>query len=310
MSAESLKCRGLVVVTCACALLALMSSCAGVAKASARRTPALSAHRYLVPVYPAQLVPALREYRAYVGGLLTTLDTQVTTLLTAEQAGNLAESESDWLPAHLTWLEIGQDDGAYGAFGALGAEIDGTAAGLVGGTASRSFTGFHKIELDLWTNHDVGVAADDTLELQKLLGKLQALGMTRELPGTTSGLSAWVLRCHEILEDADRDSLTGDDNYGSGTAMASVTADVAATREMLTLLYPEIHAREPRLVKAVRGQLSALDGAAVATQVSGAWVGPAAIPRPLEERVDADTGAALERLAQISDLIQVLGVKS
>jgi hypothetical protein len=30
------------------------------------------------------------------------------------------------LTAHLTWLKIGQDDGAYGAFGELGRAIDGT----------------------------------------------------------------------------------------------------------------------------------------------------------------------------------------
>ena len=46
--------------------------------------------------------------------------TQVGALRTAVDAGSLAAAESAWLAAHLTWLSIGQDDGAYGAFGELG----------------------------------------------------------------------------------------------------------------------------------------------------------------------------------------------
>jgi high-affinity iron transporter len=289
------------------ALLVGVVAAVAVIAATAAQARTARTHRYLIAVPPGELRPALRTYRAYVNGLLNTLDGQVSALLSAEQSGQLSAAEADWLPAHLSWLEIGQDDGAYGAFGALGGEIDGTAAGLVGGTSSRKFTGFHRIEFDLWTEHDAAAAATDTVELQQLLAQLQTLGMNREMPGTASFMSDWVLRCHEILEDADRDSLTGNDDYGSGSDMASVTADVTATREMLTLLYPEIHAREPRLVKAIRGQLTALDRAALATQVNGAWVGLAAIPRPLEEQVNADTGAALERLAPISDLIRVVG---
>lgn len=273
-------------------------------RARARARPT---HRYVIPVAPGQLRLALRAYRAYVSGLLTTLDGQLATLLSAEQGGDLAQAQADWLPAHLSWLEIGQDDGAYGAFGELGREIDGTSAGLIGGTGSPRFTGFHRVELDLWTLHDTTAAATDTLRLQQLLARLQALGMLRELPGSASIMSNWVLRCHEILEDADRDTLTGADDYGSGTAMASVSADVSATREMLMLLRPEIHARAPRLLPAIRVRLAALDRAAAATQVNGAWVGLAAVPQALDERVNALTGAALERLAPISELIQVVG---
>ena len=89
---------------------------------------------------------------------LATVRFDLTALAGAISAGNLVEAQSDWLTAHLAWLDIGQDDGAYGCFGALGGEIDGTAAGLVGGTASPQFTGFHKIELELWTDGNLTAA--------------------------------------------------------------------------------------------------------------------------------------------------------
>jgi hypothetical protein len=78
---------------------------------------------------------------AYVDQLLNALHTQVATLVATVIAGDLAGAKSAWLTAHLTWLKIGQDDGAYGAFGELGPAIDGTAAGLVLGIADPHFTG-------------------------------------------------------------------------------------------------------------------------------------------------------------------------
>ena len=52
------------------------------------------------------------------------------------------------------------------------------------------------------------------------------------LPATATGIGNWLLRPHEVLEDALRDSLTADDDYGSGTDLASITADVAAVRTL------------------------------------------------------------------------------
>ena len=121
--------------------------------------------------YLAPQTHELSEYRAYVAGKLATLGGQLGALSAAVGSGNLAAARSAWLSAHLTWLEIGQDDGAYGAFGTLGGEIDGLAAGHRLGTADPSFTGFHRVEFDLWTRRDLGAAATDTATLQELLAR-------------------------------------------------------------------------------------------------------------------------------------------
>ena len=80
------------------------------------------------------------------------------------------------------------------------------------------------------------------------------------------------LRTHEILEDALRDELSGEDDYGSGTDMASVEADVDGTRELLSLLAPLLRPRAPDLMSTVTAQLDTLDAALSATQVDGQWV--------------------------------------
>jgi iron uptake system EfeUOB component EfeO/EfeM len=261
----------------------------------------------VIPVPALQLDQPMRVYRAYVRGSLGTLQAQLSELSARLGIGDVAGAQAAWLAAHLTWLRIGQDDGAYGAFGNIGRQIDGTAAGLVGGTADPGFTGFHKVELDLWTRDDPAAAMTDAGQLQRLVARLAARKLGPELPMTPVGLSTWTLRAHEILEDALRDSLSGDDEYGSGTALASVLADVSATREMLTLLAPVIDPRAPRLVGRAHRQLAAVVRAAQAGRVDGRWTAVSRLPAAMRERTDAAVGAVLETLAPIPDVVQLAG---
>ncbi len=108
----------------------------------AATTTAAAASR-IVPIQPIELYHPLSEYANYVEQRLHTLRPQLTALRTAAGEGDLATAKHDWLAAHTTWLEIGQDDAAYGAFGQLGQDIDGLPHGLHGTTASKQFTGFH-----------------------------------------------------------------------------------------------------------------------------------------------------------------------
>jgi high-affinity iron transporter len=207
----------------------------------------------------------------------------------------------------VTWLEIGEDDGAYGAFGNLGSRIDGGASGLVGGTSSPKFTGFHRVELDLFRHHNLDAAQRDTAVLARLVGSLTPKAVASTLIPTNDVISGWTLRPHEILEDALRDTLSGEDNYGSGSQLASVRADAAATREIMTLLAPLIDARAHHLVPTAKTQLAALDRAIAAARTREGRAGLTTLPVRARQRIDATTGAALETLAPVSELMQISG---
>jgi hypothetical protein len=259
----------------------------------------------VVPVQVRQLLGPLARFRDDVAGQIASLAPQVAAMQTAIADGDLAGARADWLTAHQTWLSIGEDDGAYGAFGALGQAIDGTAAGRVGGTANPRFTGFHRVELDLWGPDGLATAGPDAATLDRYVQLLQAGDLSELMPGSTEGVNAWVLRPHEILEDALRDTLSGDDEYGSGTALASVLADVDATRETLELLAPLITPRAPRLVGDAHRELTRLtDAIDAAHGADGGWLAIARLPRAQREQIDAACGAALETLARVPDLLR------
>jgi iron uptake system EfeUOB component EfeO/EfeM len=270
------------------------------ADGTVRRTPVECSYR-------TSEAEELAQYRSYVAGQLTTLQSQLATLQAAITGGDLNAAESAWLTAHLTWLSIGQDDGAYGCFGELGGEIDGLAGGLPLGTADPGFSGFHRIEYDLWTNHDLSAAANDTQTLEQLLTKLMASPLQSYLPATPNGIANWLLRPHEVLEDADRDTLSADDDYGSGTGLASLTADVTAVRTMLSELSPTLSPLAPRMIADAGAELDALDAALASTQVNGGWVSLQNLPVRQRQQIDADLGTLAETLAPLPDVMTSTG---
>jgi iron uptake system EfeUOB component EfeO/EfeM len=250
----------------------------------------------------------LDRYRADVAGKLQALRSQVIGLSDAVRSGSLERARAAWLTAHVTWLEIGQDDGAYGAFGLLGGQIDGLAAGHRLGTSDPGFTGFHRIEFDLWTRHDLVAAAADTAILQRLLARLMRTSLSNWLPATANGIANWLLRPHEVLEDALRDSLTADDDYGSGTDLASIAADVAATRELLSELAPQVNLLAPGLIARASAELTALGHAIAITRQAGRGaVSIQDLPIRARQQIDADVDAALETLAPLPDLTTSTG---
>jgi high-affinity iron transporter len=254
----------------------------------------------VVPVTAQELAGPRRAYRAYARRLLARLPAQLGTLRADIAGGDLAAAQDAWLAAHLTWLELGQDDGGYGIFGNLGREIDGTAAGLVAGTADAHFTGFHKVELDLWRKHDLAAAGPDAAALARLAATAAAQLRRLAIP-----LSDVPLRCHEVLEDALRDTLSGNDDYGSGTGLASVLADVTVTRELLGLVATLVVPRSPRLIPAARAALSRLAATAAAGRAGGRWTTVTALSLTQREDIDGAIGAALETLAPVPDLLRL-----
>jgi high-affinity iron transporter len=259
----------------------------------------------IAAIVPVELYQPLAQYTAYVERLLARLRPQLRALRSAALANNPRAAKRDWITAHVTWLEIGQDDDAYGAFGQLGQEIDGPASGLADTSSNPHFTGFHEVELDLWRKHDLPAAATSAKRLVSLVGKLNHSTVAADLPTTALALDGWVLRCHEILEDALRDSLSQDDDYGSNSDLTSLAADVTATREMLIVLAPLLESRVPRIVTQGSRDLNAVDAAIQAAGGPLTRSNVADLPLRQRQALDQATGAALEDLAPVSELMQV-----
>ena len=85
-------------------------------------------------------------------------------------------------------------------------------------------------------------------------------------------------RAHEVIENALEFQLTGHDDYGSGTTLASTLASITASRVLLALLHPLLAPRYPGL-PAVYSGLSQLQSLLETEQLpNGWWVPVSALP--------------------------------
>ena len=244
---------------------------------------------------PAQTMSAaITSYRGYVNGKLDTLTGQVLTLKASIGNNDLDAARRQWLDAQLTWQRVGA---AYDSFAELGDAINGLPNGLPKGTADPGFTGLHRIEFGLYHGQGPGqlapVAATLLTDIDKLRGQLNALTMDgSELP----------IRCHEILEDSLRDNLSGNNDQGSGMALALTAADVDGTRVVLTVLSAIIDRLHAGYAATLSTALDRVATALAATRVDGEWPHYQATALSVRQPVTGSLGAALELLAYVPAL--------
>jgi iron uptake system component EfeO len=247
-----------------------------------------------VPVTYNDLVPPDKEYQAYVAAGLKTLVGQTETLDGDVQQGNLAAARRDWLPAHLTYETLGA---AYDAFGNFDDEIDGRADAL--GENNPQWTGFYRLEYGLWHGQSASELTPYANDLAADVRSLLAAWPTMEIPLIDIGL-----RTHEILENALEFQLTGHDDYGSGTTLATTLANIQGTRELLSLLHPLLATRYPGL-PAVYTWLDRLQALLEAEhQPDGTWVPVSQLPQSASQAIDAACSQALEELAPIASIAE------
>jgi iron uptake system component EfeO len=247
-----------------------------------------------VPVTFNDLVGPAKEYQAYVSVGLKTLAAQTSVLASDVQHGNLTAARRDWLTAHLTYETLGA---AYDAFGTFDDEIDGRADAL--GVTNPQWTGFYRLEYGLWHGQSAGELMPYATKLTADVRALQAAWPTTEIPLIDIGL-----RTHEILENALEFQLTGHDDYGSGTTLATTLANIQGTRELLSLLHPLLVTRYPGL-PGVYTWLNRLQVLLEAEhQPDGTWVAVSQLSQTARQDIDAACSQALQELAPIASIAE------
>jgi iron uptake system component EfeO len=247
-----------------------------------------------VPVSFNDLLGPDKAYQAYVEAGLKTLVGQTQTLNSDVQHGNLAAARRDWLPAHLQYETLGA---AYDAFGNFDDEIDGRADAL--GVTNPQWTGFYRLEYGLWHGQPASELAPYANDLAADVRSLLATWPTMEIPLIDIGL-----RTHEIMENALEFQLTGHDDYGSGTTLATVLANIQGDRELLSLLHPLLVSRYPGL-PAVYTWLDRLQALIEAQhQPDGTWVPVSQLPQAASQAIDAACGQLVEELAPIASIAE------
>lgn len=248
----------------------------------------------VVPVTANDLLAPVRAYQGQVNDGLVTLAGLTGTLATVVRSGDRAGSQAAWLAAHLSYERLGA---AYGTFGDSDGAINGTTAGLPGGTADPDFTGFHRLEYGLW--HDEPMTSLTTVADQL---DTDARGLRDSFPQQQIDPADLGLRAHEIMENTLQFELTGRTDYGSGTNLATALANLDGSRAVLTVLRPLLVPRMPNLSD-VDSWVDRTDKALrSAARPDGSWTPVALLDHGLRQKINAAVSELTELLAPVATI--------
>jgi iron uptake system EfeUOB component EfeO/EfeM len=255
------------------------------------------------PVSPAAFARPTAEYRAYAERWAARLAGEVPHLRAALAGGDRAPAERQWGIAFSDYLHLGA---VYGLLpGTLDARIDGLPHALPGpGAPNLSFSGLHRIEMGLWTGASPASLAAWANRLQTDVGTLR-----RVLPTVQIDPLDYATRAHEILEDAQRDFLSGVDVPWSGAGVLATAAGVTATEEVVSTLTPLLVQRDGTLLdvnnwldrlQSVLNQLRAAHG--------GSWPALGQLTLTQREELNGTMAGALGPLSNIPGSLETTAI--
>lgn len=228
----------------------------------------------------AALAEATASYQRYVRSQTAALLTKTEEFVAAVKAGDVAKAKALYPVTRTYWERI---EPVAESFGDLDPKIDGREEVVEEG---MEFTGFHRIEKDLWTTGDIskdGPIADRLLvDVKAIVAKADAEKLTPLQ--LANGAKA-------LLDEVASGKITGEEERYSHTDLWDFNANLEGSKAAVAALRPALEQRAPDLVKqldaefanveAVLGKHRAGDGWKLHTQLSKAEL------KELSDRINA-----------------------
>lgn len=244
-------------------------------------------------VYATQLDAAAQTYHGYVTTQATLLRERTAPFVAAVQAGDVRTAKSLYAAARAPWerIQVAAEDVE------LDAEIDGSGIGL---DAGESFSGFHRLEKDLWVD---GLQSDSSAVAKALLADVDTL---------VEGVDGLELDGHslcggakELLDFAVVTTLQGRESPYAGTDLSDLAARAEGSQAAVEALRPLLTEVDPTLLATIDDRFATLR-AVLDTHRSGAgYVGYDELtPAQLTELAHALDGAG-EPVSKLGGTVMV-----
>jgi len=190
-----------------------------------------------------QLTDGIKSYRRYVLGQAAELQTQTKEFTAALRAGDIEKAKALYADTRRHYERI---EPIAETFTDLDVKIDIRAGGNPKGT---EWTGFHRIEKELWANNDVKAAARYADRLEADIAELRRTLKTTEVTPEQLANGA-----RQLMDEVATGKITGEEERYSHTDLADFQANLEGAQAAYTSLRPVVAARKPALAKEVDAQ--------------------------------------------------------
>jgi iron uptake system component EfeO len=230
----------------------------------------------------AKLAAATASYQRYVKSQTDALLVKTQEFVDAVKAGDVAKAKALFPVARTYWERI---EPVAEIFGDLDPKIDGREDVVADG---MEFTGFHRIEKDLWVTGDIsrsGPMADRLMvDIREIVAKANAEKLTPlQLANGAK----------ELLDEVASGKITGEEDRYSHTDLWDFNANLEGSKAAIAALRPVLEERSPDLVKTLDTQFANVERVLGQHRVGDGW------------RLHPELSQA--QLRELSDAINALG---
>jgi iron uptake system component EfeO len=240
----------------------------------------------------AALSQATTSYGRYVTAQTEALVQKTGDFVAAVKAGNVAKAKALY-PVARTYYE--RIEPVAEVFGDLDAKVDGREDGA---TPELPFSGFHKLEKDLWNSGDIskdGPVADQLLtDVKAIVAKAKA-----------EKLSPLQLAngAKELLDEVANGKITGEEDRYSHTDLWDFAANVDGSQAAVAALRPALEQRDTTLVKQIDAGFASVETELGKYRVGDGWKLHNQLTQPELKGLSDAINALAEPISKIAGVI-------
>nr|WP_062339815.1 iron uptake system protein EfeO [Herbidospora sakaeratensis] len=240
----------------------------------------------------AALAEATASYKRYVKTQSDTLLVKTQEFVDAVKAGEIDEAKALFPVARTYWERI---EPVAEIFGDLDPAIDAREADLAEG---EEWTGFHKIEKDLWITKDIsqdGPIADKLItDVKTIVDKANAAELTPL--NLANGAK-------ELLDEVATGKITGEEDIWSHTDLWDFAANLAGSKAAVQSLRPVLEERDADLVATLDEKFAAAEAELGAHQKGDGWRLHDELSKDELKRLSDVINALAEPISKIAPLV-------
>jgi iron uptake system component EfeO len=206
------------------------------------------------------LQQATESYSRYITSQSEALVVKTGDFVTAVKAGDIDKAKA-LFPVARTYYE--RIEPVAEIFGDLDPKIDGREDDA---TKELPFTGFHKIEKDLWVAGDI--SKDGPIADQLLTDVKEVVTKAKDEKLSPLQLANGA---KELLDEVANSKITGEEDRYSHTDLWDFAANVDGSQAAVAALRPALEQRDPALVKQIDTAFTAVDNELAKYRVGDGW---------------------------------------
>ncbi|GAA1307801.1 lipoprotein [Planotetraspora silvatica] len=208
----------------------------------------------------AKLADATASYKRYVQTQSEALLTKTQEFVDAVKAGDIDKAKALFPVARTYWERI---EPVAEVFGDLDPAIDARENDVEKG---QEWTGFHKIEKDLWVEKDI---SKDGPLADKLIADVTTI--TQKANAATLSPVQLGNGAKELLDEVATGKITGEEDRYSHTDLWDFDANLQGSQASVQALRPVLEERDPALVKTLDEKFAAAEAALEVHRQGDGW---------------------------------------